>query len=57
MGQVCCAGETDKRMLDYALDKSRDFNPSKSTLGAIKFPIAKKPKKNPIVEELINFAG
>lgn len=57
MGQACCAGEKDQRMMDYGLGKNRDFNPSSSTLGGIKFPSAKKPKKDRIVEDLNTEVG
>ena len=52
MGQACCAGESDKRMLDYSLAKTKELNPSESTIGGIKFPTTKKPKMHKLVEQL-----
>lgn len=57
MGQACCAGESDKRMLDYSLAKTKELNPSESTIGGIKFPITKKPKMHKLVEQLEQEAG
>lgn len=49
MGNACCAEDIDRKLYDPKVKKVIDFDPTTSTITAIKFPSAKISKKHPIV--------
>ena len=50
MGNACCSDETQRRIYDTTVKKAVDIDPSITKSTSIKFPPAKTPNKNNMIE-------
>ena len=57
MGNTCCSDDTEHKSFDPSIRRIKDIDPATSKTDSIKFPYAKPPKRNPVVQKIDHESG